>query len=104
MLRGNLGGRELGGEWVHVCVWLESLCCPPETITTSLIGYTPVQDKKNFSLKYLIKWKKKTKKTQQKFIYIHHEPQSCKFPLLTQASVCLFLPQPYFFKCLPGIL
>ena len=24
----------------------ESLCCPPETITTLLINYTPIQDKK----------------------------------------------------------
>ena len=24
----------------------ESLCCPPETITTLLIGYTPIQNKK----------------------------------------------------------
>ena len=24
---------------------IESLCCPPETITTLLIGYTPIQNK-----------------------------------------------------------
>ena len=28
----------------------ESLCCSPETITTLLIGYTPIQNK-NFKLK-----------------------------------------------------
>ena len=28
-----------------VCV-AESLCCPPETIKTVLIGYTPIQSKK----------------------------------------------------------
>ena len=29
----------------------ESLCCPPETITTLLIGYIPVQNKKYNKLK-----------------------------------------------------
>ena len=32
-------GGEFGGEWIHVYVWL---CCAPETITTLLIGYTPI--------------------------------------------------------------
>ena len=39
MLRGSLDGR---GAWermdTHICV-VESFCCPPETITTLLIGY-----------------------------------------------------------------
>ena len=34
-------GGEFGGEWIHVQV-AESLCSPCETITTLLIGYTPV--------------------------------------------------------------
>ena len=34
-------GGEFGGEWIHVYV-AESLCCAPETITTLLIGYTPI--------------------------------------------------------------
>ena len=30
-----------------MCICMaESLCCSPETITTLLIGYTPVQNKK----------------------------------------------------------
>ena len=29
-------GRELGGEWIHVCH------CSPETITTLLISYIPI--------------------------------------------------------------
>ena len=33
---------ELGGEWIHVYVWLSALCCAPETITTLLIAYTPI--------------------------------------------------------------
>ena len=33
---------EFGGEWIHVHVGLS----PPETITTLLIGYTPIQNKK----------------------------------------------------------
>ena len=31
-------GGEFGGAWIHVA---QSLCCPPETITTLLIGYIP---------------------------------------------------------------
>ena len=27
-------GGEFGGEWPHVICMAESLCCPPETITT----------------------------------------------------------------------
>ena len=33
------------GEWIHVCM-AESLPCSPETTTTLLIGYTPVQNEK----------------------------------------------------------
>ena len=40
----QLGWEEsLGREWIHVT---ESLHCSPETVTTLLIGYTPIQDKK----------------------------------------------------------
>ena len=32
---------------MDTCICMaESLCCPPETITTLLINYTPFQDKK----------------------------------------------------------
>ena len=42
MLCGSLEGKGVW-EWedIGVCV-AESLCCPPETITTLLIGYTPI--------------------------------------------------------------
>ena len=30
----------------------ESICCPPETITTLLISYTPMQNKKFKKKKY----------------------------------------------------
>ena len=40
-------GIESGGEWTHVYVWLSPFAeTGPETITTLLIGYTPVQNKK----------------------------------------------------------
>ena len=42
MLCGSLDGR---GVWrrTDTCICIaESLCCPPETITTLLIGYTPI--------------------------------------------------------------
>ena len=46
MLCGSLDGR---GVWwrMDTCICMaESLCCLPETITTLLIGYSPVQNKK----------------------------------------------------------
>ena len=49
--RGVWVGVGLGGcgrgEWMHVYVWL-SLKLTPETTTTLLIGYTPIQNKKFF--------------------------------------------------------
>ena len=33
--------QEFGGEWIYTCM-AEFLCCLPETITTLLIGYTPI--------------------------------------------------------------
>ena len=38
-------GGEFGGEKIHVYVWLSPFC-QPETITTLLIGYTTILDKK----------------------------------------------------------
>ena len=38
-------GKPAGGEWIRVYS-AESLCCSPETITMSLIGYIPIQSKK----------------------------------------------------------
>ena len=33
-------GAGFGGEWIHVYIYMaEILYCPPETITTLLIGY-----------------------------------------------------------------
>ena len=43
--------REFGREWTCICK-AESLCCAPETITTLLIGCTPVKSKK-------LKWKQR---------------------------------------------
>ena len=42
MLRGSLDGRG-ARERMDTCVCMaESLCCPPETITTLLICYPPI--------------------------------------------------------------
>ena len=41
-------GAGFGKERIHV--YVESLCCPPETVTTSLIDCMPIQNKK-FNLK-----------------------------------------------------
>ena len=46
MLRDSRGQR---GVWGRMGTWIwmaESPCCPPETITTLLISYTPIQNKK----------------------------------------------------------
>ena len=43
---GSLGGR---GTWGRMDTWIcmvEGLCCPPETITTLLISYIPIQNQK----------------------------------------------------------
>ena len=53
MLCGSLDGRGVWGRMdTRICM-AESLCCSPQTITTSLISYTPVQNenkKKTFEL------------------------------------------------------
>ena len=49
MLRGSLDGKEVWGR-MDTCVCMaepgqlygQPVCCPPETITTLLIGYTPI--------------------------------------------------------------
>ena len=46
MLCGSLDGREVWGRMDTCICMVESLCCSPETITTLLIGYTPIQNKK----------------------------------------------------------
>ena len=46
MCGGSLDGRRVWGR-VETCIpAAESLCYPPETITTFFISYTPMQDKK----------------------------------------------------------
>ena len=41
-------GGEFGGEEIHVYVWLSPFTVPPKIITTLLIGYNPMQNKKFF--------------------------------------------------------
>ena len=48
-------GGEFGGEWIHVSI-AKSLHSSPETVTTFLMGYTPIQNKKGFV--FLLKKKK----------------------------------------------
>ena len=49
-------GGEFGGEWIRVYVWLNPLAVHLKTITTLLISYTAVQNKK-------VKKKKEKRKT-----------------------------------------
>ena len=43
---GSLDGRGVWGRMDTCICMAESLCCPPETITILLIGYTSIQNKK----------------------------------------------------------
>ena len=43
---GSLDGRGVWGRIDTRVSTAESLCCPPETTTALLIGYTPIQNKK----------------------------------------------------------
>ena len=46
MLHGSLDERGIWGR-MDTCIYkAESVCCPPKTITTLLIGYTPTQNEK----------------------------------------------------------
>ena len=46
MLCGSLYGRGVRGR-INTCICMvEPLCCSPETITTLLISYTPIPNKK----------------------------------------------------------
>ena len=46
MLCDRLNGKGVWGR-MDTCIWMaESLRCSPETITTLLVGYTPIQNKK----------------------------------------------------------
>ena len=46
MLCGSLDRRGVWGRMDTCICMAESLCCSPEIITTLLIGYTPIQNKK----------------------------------------------------------
>ena len=48
-----------------MCMYAESLYCPPETVTTLLIGYTPIQ--------FFVKSKKKKKDLK---VYTNVAPMS----------------------------
>ena len=46
MLCGNVDGKGVWGRMDTRMCMAESLCCSPEGITTLLIGYIPIQNKK----------------------------------------------------------
>ena len=48
MICGSLGGKGVWGRMDPCICMAESLSCSPETITTLLISYTPIQNKKFF--------------------------------------------------------
>jgi len=47
-------GGEFGREWIHAHEWLSPVVvCPFENITTLLISYTPIQNKRFKKIKML---------------------------------------------------
>ena len=62
MLWGRLDGRPVWGR-MNTCICMaESFCCPPDTITTLLIGYTPIKDDRiKFKIDFRFLEKKYTK-------------------------------------------
>ena len=54
MFCGSLDGRGVWGRMGTCTCMIESLCYPPETITTLLIGYIPIRNKKFFKTKQKI--------------------------------------------------
>ena len=68
ILCGSLDGRGVWGRMdIGICM-AESLSCSPETITTLLIGYTPIQNKK---------FKRKKKKMTQDFQHEQFKSWGC---------------------------
>ena len=90
-------GEGFGGERIHVCVWL-TLCCSPETITTLLIGYTPLQNvfgvkkKKKYLLGDRVRWELGVIKNPKGF-WGARVFQACSFQALNFPS-----PQPLISK------
>ena len=61
MVCASLDGRVVWGRKdTRICM-VKSLCCLPETTTTLLIGYAPIQNKKIKSLQKKKKMQKKKK-------------------------------------------
>ena len=46
MVYGSLDEKDVWGRMDTCICMAETLCCPPETITALLIGYTSIQNKK----------------------------------------------------------
>ena len=68
ILCGSLDGRGVWGR-MDICICMaESLSCSPETITTLLIGYTPIQNKK---------FKRRKKKKTQDFQHEQFKRWGC---------------------------
>ena len=78
-------GWEFEGQCIYVLYMTEPLYCPPETITTLLIGYTPIQNKK-LNLKKMI---------------LISPFQDFKMTARTDCTVSAYSPLPLSVKALP---
>ena len=82
MLCGSLDQRRVWGR-MHTCICMsESLCCPPETITTLLISYTPIKNKQFFKKIDTGKKKKISKGKDMMDVFI------CSLGIFIQVYVC----------------
>ena len=77
MLCGNWDGRGVWGRTDTSMCMAESLCCSPETVTTLLTSYTPIQNKK-----FIIEHGRKA------FVYIFIN-YMCNIYIIENMNVCL---------------
>lgn len=67
------------GESGYIHMYGQSFCCSPETITASLVGYTPVQNKKCFFFFKLVFF---GEKIFRKYLFHHFDDVSLPYLLI----------------------
>ena len=115
MLCGSLDGRGVWGR-MYTCVCVtESLCHPPESITSLLIVYTPIQNEKKFlqgnnirfywrNLDFPLKACSPLQSPQHPTHQCYSLPQALSSPSFPQTPACVSNPQHLFSQLLSAIL
>ena len=84
-------GREFGGEWIHVCIWLSLFTIHLKPLTTLLISYISTQNKRF-----------KTKNKKKKCSY-HLAQSSHSFEFILRICPTAFLKSTKLYKMM-GII